>query len=66
VLLSEIWGLISVRHPLWREHGPAICSVITQWSQSRRARIYIPQEQGGPVIPTGTGFFTLIGNNLNV
>jgi hypothetical protein len=53
----------------------AICSVITQWSESRRprghtllshlrllqpggpgSRIYIPQEQGDPVLPPGTGF----------
>jgi hypothetical protein len=58
---------------LWREDGSAICSVITQWSESRRtrnhtllshlrlpqpwpgSRSYIPQEQGGPVIPLGTG-----------
>jgi hypothetical protein len=36
VLLSEICGLISVKRPLWREDGSAICSVITQWSESRR------------------------------
>jgi hypothetical protein len=61
--------------PLWREDGSAICSVITQWSESRRtsnhtllshlrlrqpggpgSRIYIPQEQGDPVIPPGTEF----------
>jgi hypothetical protein len=75
MLLSEICGLVSVRRPLWREDGCAICSVITQWSESRRtrnhsllshlrlpqpggpgSRIYVPQEQGGPVIPAGTGF----------
>jgi hypothetical protein len=75
VLLSEISGLIPVRHLLWREDGSAICSVITEWSESRRTRnhtllshlrlpqpgrpgslIYIPQEQGGPVIPPITGF----------
>jgi hypothetical protein len=67
---SCIWG-----RPLWREYGSAICSVITQWSESLRtrnrillphlrlpqpggpgSRILIPQEQGGLVIPTGTGF----------
>jgi hypothetical protein len=36
MLLSEICGLGSVGHPLWWEDGPAICSVITQWSESRR------------------------------
>jgi hypothetical protein len=75
MLLSEICGLVSVGRPLWREDGFAICSVITQWSESRRtrnhtllshlrlpqpggpgSRIYIPQEQGGPVIPPDTGF----------
>jgi hypothetical protein len=75
MLLSEICGLISVGRPLWREDGSAICSVITQWSESRGtcnrtllshlrlpqpwglgSRVYIPQEQGGPVIPPGTGF----------
>jgi hypothetical protein len=38
MLLSEICGLISVRCPLRREDGSAICSVITQWSESRRTR----------------------------
>jgi hypothetical protein len=75
MLLSEICGLVSVGRPLWREDGSAICSVITQWSESLRtrnhtllchlrlpqpggpgSRIYIPQEQGSPVIPPGTGY----------
>jgi hypothetical protein len=75
MLLSEICGLVSVGRPLWREDGSAICSVITQWSETLRtwnhtllshlrlpqpggpgARTYIPQEQGGPVIPPGTEF----------
>jgi hypothetical protein len=74
-LLSESCGLISVGRPLWREDGSAVCSVITQWSESRitrnhtllshlrllqpgepGSRIYIPQEQGGPVIPPAIGF----------
>jgi hypothetical protein len=38
MLLSEICGLVSVRRPLWREDGSAICSVITQWSESCRTR----------------------------
>jgi hypothetical protein len=73
MLLSEICGLVSVGCPLWREDGSAICSAITQWSESRwtrnhallshlrlpqprapGSRIYILQEQGGPVIPPGT------------
>jgi hypothetical protein len=75
MLLSEICGLVSVGRPLWREDGSAICSVITQWYESRRtrnhtllsylrlpqpggpvSRIYIPQEEGGPVIRPGAGF----------
>jgi hypothetical protein len=74
MLLFEICGLVSLERPLWREDGSAICSVITQWSESLRtrnhtllshlrlpqpggpgSRIYIPQEQGGLVIPPGTG-----------
>jgi hypothetical protein len=74
MLLSENCGLISVGRPLWREDGSAICSAITQWSESRRtrnhtllphlrllqlrgpgSRIYMPWEQGGPIIPLGTG-----------
>jgi hypothetical protein len=72
-----VWNLrsVSVGRPLWRKDGSAICSVITQWSESHRTRnhsllshlrlpkpggpgprIYIPHEQGGPVIPPGTGF----------
>jgi hypothetical protein len=73
--LSKICCHISVGRPLWRKNGSAICSVIIQWSESRRtrnhtllsrlrlpqsggtsSRIYIPQEQGDLVIPTGTGF----------
>jgi hypothetical protein len=75
ILLSEICGLVSAGRSLWREDGSAICSVITQWSESLRTRnhtllshlrlpqlrgsvslIYIRQEQGGSVIPLGTGF----------
>jgi hypothetical protein len=75
MLLSEIYGLVSVGLPLWREDGSVICSAITERSESRRtrnhtllshlrlpqpggpgSRIYILQEQGGPVIPPGTRF----------
>jgi hypothetical protein len=38
MLLSEICGLVSVERPLWREDESTICSVITQWSESRRTR----------------------------
>jgi hypothetical protein len=51
-LLSESCGLLS--RPLWREDGSAICSAITQWSESRRTRnhtllshLRLPQP-GGP------------------
>jgi hypothetical protein len=75
MILSEICGLISVGRPLWCQDGSAICSVITQWSESLRTRnhtllshqrhhepggsgshIYIPQEQGGLLIPPGIAF----------
>jgi hypothetical protein len=53
-LLSEICGLVSLRRPLWREDGPAVCSAITHWSESRRTRnhtllshLRLPQP-GGP------------------
>jgi hypothetical protein len=41
-LLFGCWqscGLVSVGRPLWREDGYAICSAITQWSESRRTRL---------------------------
>jgi hypothetical protein len=69
-LLPESCGHVSVGRSLRREDGSAVCSAITQWSESRRtlnhtllsrlrhpqpgepgSRIYIPQEQGGPVMP---------------
>jgi hypothetical protein len=75
MLLSEICCLVSMGRPPWLEDESAICSVITQWSESLRthnhtllshlrlpqpggpgSHIYIPQEQGSPVIPVGTGF----------
>jgi hypothetical protein len=65
MLLSEIFCLVSIGRPLWREDGSAVCSVITQWSESLRTRNHIllshlrlPQP-GGPgsriYIPPGTG-----------
>jgi hypothetical protein len=69
------WRSLSGGRPLWREDGSAICSAITQLSESPRTHnhilqshlrlpqpggpgphIYIAQEDGGPVIPPGTGF----------
>jgi hypothetical protein len=54
MLLSEICGLVSVGCPLWREDGSAICSAITQWSESHRthnhtllSHLRLPQP-GGP------------------
>jgi hypothetical protein len=41
MLLSEICSLVSVGRPLWRQDGSAICSVIAQWSESRRTRNHI-------------------------
>jgi hypothetical protein len=56
MLLSEICGLVSVGCPLWRQDGSAVCSVITQWSESLRTRYHtllshlrLPQP-GGPVL----------------
>jgi hypothetical protein len=66
--LSECFclSLVSVGRPLWREDGSAICSVITQWSESLITRnhtllshLRLPQP-GGPdshiYIPPGTGW----------
>jgi hypothetical protein len=36
--LSESCGLVSMGRPLSREDGSAVCSAITQWSESRRTR----------------------------
>jgi hypothetical protein len=51
---STICCLVSVGCPLWREDGSAICSAITQWSESHRTRnhtlhshVRLPQP-GGP------------------
>jgi hypothetical protein len=38
MFLSEICGLVSLGRPLWREDGSAICSLITQQSESLRTR----------------------------
>jgi hypothetical protein len=53
MLLSEICGLVSVGHPLWREDRSAVCSAITRWSESRRtrnhtllSRLRLPQPEG--------------------
>jgi hypothetical protein len=80
MLLSEICGLVSVERPLWREGGSAVCSVITQWSESRRARnhtllsyLRLPQP-GGPgsriYIPQEQGrsrsYFTTDGQSVSM
>jgi hypothetical protein len=41
MLLSEIYGIVSMGRPLWRQDESAICSVITQWSKSLRTRNHI-------------------------
>jgi hypothetical protein len=62
LLLSEICGLHVEGRPPWREDGSVIYSYNLlshlRLPQPGRPgpRIYIPQEQGGPVIPPGTGF----------
>jgi hypothetical protein len=82
VLVSNLlWNLLpditSCRNiVVWKlSSRSAVCSAITQWSESHRTHnhtllsnlrlpqpgrpgfcIYTPQEQGGPVIPLGTGF----------
>jgi hypothetical protein len=54
ILLSEISGLVSMGRPFWWEDESAICSVITQWSESLRTwnitllfHLRLPQP-GGP------------------
>jgi hypothetical protein len=37
-LLPQSCGLVSVGRPFWREDGTAVCSAITQWSESPRTR----------------------------
>jgi hypothetical protein len=70
MLLSEICGLVSVGCCLWREGGSAIQWSESRRTRNHTllsylrlpqpegplSHIYIPQEQGGPVIPPGTGF----------
>jgi hypothetical protein len=41
MLLSEICSRVSVGRPLWQEDGSAVCSVMTQWSESRRIRNHL-------------------------
>jgi hypothetical protein len=53
MLLYEICGLVFVGRPLWQEDGSTICSVNTQWSESRRtcnhillSHVKLPQPEG--------------------
>jgi hypothetical protein len=52
-LLSESY-VVSVGRPLWWQDGSAVCSAITQWSESRRTRNHTllshlrPPQLGGP------------------
>jgi hypothetical protein len=57
MLLSEICGLVSVRHPLWWEDDLTLMSHLRLPQPGGPGScIYIPQEQGCPVIPPGIGF----------
>jgi hypothetical protein len=63
-------AVVSVGRHLWREDLSAVCNATTQWSESRSRtilshlrlpqpggpspRIYIPQEEDGPAIPSDT------------
>jgi hypothetical protein len=54
-LLSESCGVVSVGRPLWREDGSAICSVITQWSESLKTRRHTLLSHLRPLQPGGPG-----------
>jgi hypothetical protein len=56
MLLSEICCLVSVGRPLWREDGSAICSVITEWSESLRSRNHTLLSPPRLLQPGGPGF----------
>jgi hypothetical protein len=72
MLLSEICGLVSLGRPLWREDWSSAIILWFESRRTRNhtllshlrlpeprgpgSSIYIPQEQGGPVIPPGIGF----------
>jgi hypothetical protein len=42
MLLADIWGLVSLGRPLWREDGSEIYSAITQWSCGTCDQILLP------------------------
>jgi hypothetical protein len=66
MLLSKICGLVSIGRPLWREDGSAVCSVITQLSDSCRtcnhillSRLRLPRTwraRFSYLYPPGTGW----------
>jgi hypothetical protein len=66
-LLSESCSLVSLDRPVWREGGSAVCSVITQWSESLRTRNHILlshlrfRKPGGP----GSGIYITQEENLS-
>jgi hypothetical protein len=64
MLLPEICGLVSVGRPLWREDGSAICSAITQWSESLRTRNHILLSHQRLPQPGGPGFLIYIPQEL--
>jgi hypothetical protein len=60
LLLSHNCGFVDMGRPLWREDGSVFYNVqytiyFTVPDLRAGPCIYIPQEQGGPVIPPGTG-----------
>jgi hypothetical protein len=66
MLLSEICGLVSVGRPLWREGESAICSVITQWSETRRTRNYTLLSHLRLLQPGGSGSLIYILQNSHI
>jgi hypothetical protein len=67
LLLSDSWGFVDMGHPLWREDGPfdynvqytihfTVSDLRLPQPGGPGPCIYIPQEQGGQVIPPGTGY----------
>jgi hypothetical protein len=51
---SGICCLVSVGRPLWREAGSVLCKSQSSYLSGPGSHIYIPQEQGGPIIPPVT------------
>jgi hypothetical protein len=65
LLLSDSCGFVDMGRPFWREDGSVFYNVqYTIYFTISDLRpgpcIYILQEQGGPVIPPGTGYSALL------